>query len=142
MATGADAATINYNCFRLKTRARVALEGHIYSEMRMLCGGRGTVAVLTRDYIEGLQASDDDCDNLASLLTQIDGVKIGALLTEVKSRDAFKVSMRGRGYDVSAVCGRFGGGGHAGAAGCTLTGMTAQEAADAISEALEETLDA
>lgn len=142
MAAGADAATINYNCFRLKSRARVALEGHIYSEMRMLCGGRGAVAVLTRDYIEGLQASDDDCDNLASLLTQIDGVKIGALLTEVKSRDAFKVSMRGRGYDVSAVCGRFGGGGHAGAAGCTLIGMTAREAADAISEALEETLDA
>ena len=142
MAAGADAATINYNCFRLKTRARVALEGHIYSEMQMVREGRGAAALLTRDYIEGLQATDDDCDNLGSLLTQIDGVKIGALLTEVKSRDAFKVSMRGRGIDVSAVCAKFGGGGHAGAAGCTLTGMTAEEARNAITAALEEALDA
>ena len=142
MAAGADAATINYNCFRLKTRARVALEGHIYSEMQMVREGRGAAALLTRDYIEGLQATDDDCDNLASLLTQIDGVKIGALLTEVKSRDAIKVSMRGRGIDVSAVCAKFGGGGHAGAAGCTLTGMTAEEACSAITAALEEALDA
>lgn len=142
MAVGADAANINYENFRLKTRARVALEGHIYSEMALLRAGRGAVALLTRDYIESLQASDDDCDNLASLLTQIDGVKIGALLTEVKTRDAFKVSMRGRGYDVSAVCGRFGGGGHAGAAGCTLTGMSAEEAVSAISDAVEVALDA
>ena len=142
MAAGADAANINYVNFRLKTRARVALEGHIYSDMQMVRGGRGSAVLLTRDYIEGLQASDDDCDNLASLLTQIDGVEIGALLTEVKTRDAFKVSMRGRGHDVSAVCGKFGGGGHAGAAGCTLTGMDGAAALAAIIQALEEELDA
>ncbi len=139
---GANAADINYTNFRLKTRARVALEGHIYSEMQMVREGRGAIALLTRDYIEHLQATDDDCDNLGSLLTQIDGVKIGALLTEVKTRDAFKVSMRGRGIDVSVVCGHFGGGGHAGAAGCTLAGMTAAEAAAAISKALKAPPDA
>jgi nanoRNase/pAp phosphatase (c-di-AMP/oligoRNAs hydrolase) len=50
--------------------------------------------------------------------------------------------MRGRGHDVSAVCGKFGGGGHAGAAGCTLTGMDGHAALTAIIQALEEELDA
>lgn len=140
---GADYREINYRCFRLKTRARVALEGHLYSSLSMLSEGRGVTTVITRDLIQKLGATDDDMDNLASLLTQIEGVKIGALLTETPERDGFKVSMRGRGgFNVSEVCAAFDGGGHAGAAGCTLYNMNARDAENAIGKAIGDRLDA
>ena len=142
MKAGADFSNINYNCFRLKSQARIALEGHIFSSVRFLRGGRGAAAVITQQLIGDLRATDDDCDNLASLITQVDGVKIGALLTELKEGGGFRVSMRGRGYDVSQVCGRFGGGGHAGAAGCTLKDMDADQALETICTAIGDALDA
>ena len=124
---GADYKRINYNCFRLKTKARVALEGYIYSHMSLTCGGRAACAVLTRDFIESIGADDDDTDNLSSLMVQIDGIEVGSLLTQTKDRMAFKVSMRSRNVNVSEICALFGGGGHVSAAGCTIEGADAKE---------------
>ena len=124
---GADYKRINYNCFRLKTKARVALEGYIYSHMSLTCGGRAACAVLTRDFIESIGADDDDTDNLSSLMGQIDGIEVGSLLTQTKDRMAFKVSMRSRNVNVSEICALFGGGGHVSAAGCTIEGAAAKE---------------
>lgn len=142
MAAGARWQEINYRCFRLKTRARAALEGQIYAGMTLLKDGRGAVALLEQALLERLGATDDDCDNLASLLAQVEGVEIGALLTEVKGGGAWKVSVRSRGHDASRICAAFGGGGHAGAAGCTLQGLSGRAAAEAMTAALEAALDA
>ena len=137
MDLGADWHEINYRCFRLKTRARVAMEGHLYSTMTACRGGEGAVAVITREDIARVGAAEDDLENLSSLLTQIEGVRIAALLTETPERDGFKVSMRSYAYDVSKVCAVFGGGGHAGAAGCTIKNMDRRQAAAAVAEAME-----
>ncbi|MEA4920996.1 MAG: DHH family phosphoesterase [Clostridiaceae bacterium] len=140
---GADYREINYRCFRLKTRARVALEGHLYSSLAMVSEGRGAVSMITRDLLQTLGATEDDTDNLASLLTQIEGVKIGALLTEMPDQGGFKISMRGRsGFNVSEICALFGGGGHAGAAGCTLENMNARDAENTIKKVIGDRLDA
>lgn len=139
---GADWRDINYRCFRQKSRARTELEGYIYSEMDITSGGRVAVAVITRDDIERIGASDDDLDNLSSLITQIKGVEVGVLLTETTKRGDFKVSMRSGKYNVSEICAIFGGGGHAGAAGCTLHDTTAARAAGIVRRAIEEKINA
>ena len=50
------------------------------------------------------------------------GVQVGIVIRE-KDNDKFKISMRSASdIDVSAICQKFGGGGHVKAAGCTLEG--------------------
>lgn len=142
MTAGARWQEINDRCFRRKTRARAALEGHLYAHMTLLRSGRGAVALLEQAFLKEIGATDDDSDNLASLLSQLEGVEIGALLTEVKGGGAWKVSVRSRSYDAARICAAFGGGGHAGAAGCTLQGLSGPAALAAITAALEAALDA
>ncbi len=142
LEAGADFKEINYRCFRLKTKARAGIEAHLYSNMLFCRGGKGAVGVITRETIKRLGASEDDLDNLSSLIVETEGVEVGVLLTERAERDGFKVSMRSGKYDVSKICALFGGGGHAGAAGCTLYETSVNKAVDMLVKALEDAIDA
>lgn len=142
ISAGANYKEINYKCFSLKSKAKVALEGHLYSNMSLTKGGRCAVACISRDLIEELSAKLDDMDNLSSLIIQIEGVKAGALLTQNKERTAFKVSMRSNEINVSEICGLFGGGGHVAAAGCTIEGTDISEAIKTIEAAIGASIDA
>lgn len=142
LEAGADFKEINYRCFRLKTKARAGIEGHLYSNMLFCRGGRGAVGVITRETIKRLGANDDDLDNLSSLIVETEGVEIGVLLTERAEKDGFKVSMRSGKYDVSKICALFGGGGHAGAAGCTIYETSVNKTVDMLTKALEDAIDA
>ena len=58
--------------------------------------------------------------NVSSLLRSIEGVVMAALLREVDATNT-KVSVRALpGFDAAAVCEQFEGGGHKGAAGCSI----------------------
>ena len=74
--------------------------------------------------MERLGATEEDAEDLSSLLTVAEGVDCGALLRELRPGE-WKLSLRtganGR-VNASQVCRRFGGGGHAMAAGATLQG--------------------
>ena len=67
-------------------------------------------------------ACEDDMEGLSPLPRQIEGVWVGATLRR-KADGNYKVSVRtGTHADASAICALLGGGGHARAAGCTLSG--------------------
>lgn len=72
----------------------------------------------------------EDSESAIDTLRNIEGVEIAAFLKE--KGDAVKVSMRAKSAGrVDEIAVKFGGGGHAKAAGCTLD-MSVSEAADAI----------
>lgn len=51
----------------------------------------------------------------------LESIEVGILIRE-KEKGRFKISLRSTGdTDVSAICQKFGGGGHEKAAGCTIT---------------------
>ena len=80
---------------------------------------------------------EDDLDGISGFPRSIEGVKIAALLREIPG-GAVKASLRAvPGYDAAAICAQFGGGGHKGAAGCTLK-MSLKDAAEAIKAAMPE----
>src|SRR6202008_381966 len=61
-------------------------------------------------------------EDLVSYPRSLEGVKVAMLLRE-EGPDAVKVSLRAKGdVPVNRIAGRFGGGGHENAAGCTLKG--------------------
>ena len=103
--------------------------------MQLLSGGSIALCAIPVAVEEELGVSEDDWNDISSFLRSIEGVKMSALLRQ-SSESHVKASLRAvPGYDVSVICGQFGGGGHAGAAGCSVK-MTLQEAAAAIGNAM------
>ena len=71
---------------------------------------------------------DTDLDSVVNLLRSIHGVGIAAVL-KPRGEELYKVSMRSKGqYTVNEICAALGGGGHACAAGCTVSAKTSQAA--------------
>ena len=86
-------------------------------------------------------SDESEVDRLANIPRQIEGVLVGVTMRELKDGN-FKASVRTHGdIDASAICGRLGGGGHMGAAGCTLTG-TKQQAINALVKEIQAEIDA
>ena len=121
LAHGADNAAANLVFFRQVSRARVELEGAIYSGMTFHRGNAVVVATVTQEMMRRCGATEDDCDDLASLTGRVRGCKVGITIRELESGES-KISVR-TSKDVSSIeiCSVFGGGGHEMAAGCTIS---------------------
>ena len=136
---GANLPKLNKPLFRYKSRARIMLEGLIYADMRSYRGGGVSMAVVTLDMLRRSNATEDDCDDLASLAGQVLGNKVAVTVRELREEPPrSKVSLRTDGYiDASAVCAKFGGGGHKMASGCELD-LPPEETAAAVLAAVDE----
>ncbi|MDR2357377.1 MAG: DHH family phosphoesterase [Oscillospiraceae bacterium] len=122
---GAPIARINRALFREKTRARAVLEGFIFSGLEFHFDGRAAISVITGDMLARAGATENDLDDIAALPGSIEGVWVGVTVRELSAPDDCKVSVRsGKDVDSNALCARFGGGGHAMAAGFTARART------------------
>lgn len=117
---GAENAALNKAFFRSYSFARLKLESMIYGELQSFRDHQINLAVVTLDMMERSGATEDDCDDLASLPGRIRGNVVGITIRELAEGQC-KVSLRTNDQvDSAAICARFGGGGHKMAAGCTL----------------------
>ncbi|MDO4749248.1 MAG: bifunctional oligoribonuclease/PAP phosphatase NrnA [Eubacteriales bacterium] len=118
---GADNRRLNKLLFRTSSRPRLMLEGMIYTGLRSARDGAVNVAVVTLDMMSRAGATEDDCDDIASLAGRVAGNRVSVTVREMEPGRC-KVSLRTDGVlDASAACARFGGGGHRMAAGCELS---------------------
>ena len=121
LLNGADAYNINRIMFETKTRARVEVEKDVYKNMQFFEDGKISLITLPRALLEKTGASEDELEGVSAMGRQIQGVEIALTLRE-KEDGSVKVSVRtGESVDASEICKNFGGGGHARAAGCTLS---------------------
>ncbi len=118
---GADYTTINRLMFDTKSRARVKVEQTALSSMEFYLNDECAIIVIPRSLVEETKVDESDLDGVSAMPRQIEGVKAGITLRE---REGFyKVSVRTvEPVNASDICIELGGGGHARAAGCTLTG--------------------
>ncbi len=120
IALGADHHKVVHDYFRRVSKARVMLEGMIYSGMRFYRDGKITVAFVTRKMLQDAGTTENDLDDLAGLPGRIAGNMLSILIKEQENGTS-KVSVRSTPeVDSCAICSQFGGGGHAMASGCTL----------------------
>lgn len=120
LETGIDAAAIDRAMFDTKSRARLEMERRVLDSIRFACGGQIAVIRITKKMIAEAGAVEDDLDGLATIPRGIEGVRVGVTLRE-KDDGFYKVSLRAVSpADAAKICEEFGGGGHRGAAGCTL----------------------
>jgi len=130
---------LNYILFDLKTKGRIALEEHIYKNMKIYLDGQCAVVVLPFSVIKDVDG--EEVGAVCAIPRQIEGVEVGVVLKEKKD-GSWKASMRANSRaDVQKICGVFGGGGHKKAAGCTFTDCTPEQAIEKIIPVIREALE-
>ncbi len=124
---GADGHRINRVMFDTKSRARIDMERCVMDTIRYFYDNRVAVIKITNEMIASTGAAEGDIEGLASIPRAIEGVVIGVTIRE-KAGGGYKISLRAQPpQNASEICAVFGGGGHAGAAGCTFN-TTLEEA--------------
>ena len=135
---GADVNAIHYHMFTKQSPARAKLFGYTMSNIRYFHQNRLAVATVRLSDFERAGAKQDETEGFIDFIMTIDGVEIGACVMEV-SKDKYKISLRSKSADVSAVASTFGGGGHTLASGCQIMGDY-EEVIDKISFAVSRYL--
>ncbi|MDD3192446.1 MAG: DHH family phosphoesterase [Oscillospiraceae bacterium] len=122
---GADAYRINRRMFSTKSKARIAMEREVLDSLVYAMDGKIAVIAVTGEMLARTGAEESELDGLSSIPREIEGVQVGVTLRE--KADGFKVSLRTvEKIDASHICAVFGGGGHARAAGCFISGSLEQ----------------
>lgn len=128
---------LNQKLFETVSLSRLRVQGYLVENAIFLNGGKIALCVLPKAVEEELGATEDDLDNISSFPRTIAGVELAATLRQ-ESDGRVKISLRAApGYDASAICAKFGGGGHKGAAGCSMT-CTMDEAVESLKKAILE----
>lgn len=132
---GLDVGRINSLTYDSHPFRRVELMRALLNTLELTGGGRVAHWELTMAVRESLGLKPEDSEGLIDIIRAIDGV-IVALFFEELPDGKIRVSMRSKDprIDASNVCGLFGGGGHALAAGIRMAGP--------MSEAKQQVLEA
>jgi phosphoesterase RecJ-like protein len=111
---------------RLSSRVplrRYKLLSAALATIELACDGNIAFMTITKEMVKEAGATWEDTGGTVDYTRAIDGVDCGVLITPAK-RGGVRVSLRSKAHkiDAGAVCKELGGGGHPGAAGCTLKG--------------------
>lgn len=119
-ACGAEVQKLNFELFRQVSRARITLEGMISAGLKFYHDGALVVATVTDEMMKAAGATENDCDDIAGIPGKVEGCIVSMVIRELEAGKC-KVSVRSQpSFDSSAICAKFGGGGHKMASGCTV----------------------
>lgn len=122
MDAGANTGDIIQTFFETKSKAYALLERMALDSLQLYFDDRCAVITMTQEMFRLSQADDSETDRISALPRQIEGVKIGVTMREMKD-GSFKVSLRTNNpLNAAVLAGKMGGGGHLRAAGCRLDG--------------------
>ena len=128
---GADTFAINQALFETNSLARLKVQSYMLENAKFLQDGKVAICCLPKAVEAQFGAGEDDLDNISGFPRSIEGVKLAVTLRD-ENETKVKMSVRAvPGYDASALCAKFGGGGHKGAAGASMQ-MTMDEAVKAV----------
>ena len=142
LEAGAEQGEINRRLFESKTFKQVKAEGEAASRLVLHDGGR--IASVTFPYSSkfALSLSDENLETIIDVPRSIGGVEVAYSVRQPEDKPFFRVSMRSaKEVDVSAICARFGGGGHIRAAGCSLEAANVREAEEIILRAVRQAME-
>ena len=131
---GARGNMINRLMFDTKSRSQLEIERMALSTLKYCLDGRIAAVRITTEMMERSGADESETEAIASMPRQIEGVLVGITVKQ-KPEGVCRISVRAsEEIDASEICRLFGGGGHKGAAGCTVTG-TPDEAEELLTAA-------
>jgi phosphoesterase RecJ-like protein len=140
MERGGDLYQIVEAVFNTRPLSTVLLWSKALGNVSLGAGGRVIFVHIVPKMLEEAGAKEEELEGLSSYLATVsNGVKVAAVLKE-RPEGTTRVSLRSRpGVDVAAIARRFGGGGHAQAAGADIP-ATGNQAEQLFLKACEEVL--
>jgi bifunctional oligoribonuclease and PAP phosphatase NrnA len=138
VADGADPNRVYRLLYETRSLASLRLWARAIGRARPAAAGRALLTLLSADDFTATGASDDETEGIVDALRSVPGVEVAAL-ARPHGDGLVRVSLRSEGFDVSAVAGLKGGGGHRQAAGFT-TGGTVEGVTEWLSTVLDERL--
>jgi phosphoesterase RecJ-like protein len=136
VARGARPAVASEELYERESPGKLQLLQRFLASFRFECGGRVCIGVLPAGIYEQTGTQPEDIEGMVDYARGVDGVEIGVLIEE--RQGAIKASLRGKepSLRVDLIAARFGGGGHACAAGLSQPHMGLAEFAPRLSAAL------
>lgn len=122
VAAGADPVWIARTHYDSNNLGRVRLFGAVLSGMQLGPGGQVAVLTVTERMAAEADGTYDDAEGVINFPLSVQAIQAVAFFKE-QAAGAWRVSLRSKGpVDVGAIAQAFGGGGHANASGCGVTG--------------------
>ncbi len=127
MEVGVDTDKMYKALYQNERAARVRLQTRAMDSLDLPLDGRLAVMTVEKDDFARTSAGLPDTENLINLPLQIASVEVSLLFTENPQGGPIRVSLRSKGQvDVAKFAERFGGGGHARAAGLKIEAPLAE----------------
>ncbi len=134
VAAGANPGEIAQAVYLSQPLSKLRLLTAVLQTLEVHPSGKIACIELTRRTLTETGAESNDTEGIVTHALSIDGVMMVAFLRQMKD-DLIRVSLRSKpGYDVARIARRHGGGGHANAAGLSLTGDLAEARARIVAD--------
>ncbi|MCL6611902.1 MAG: bifunctional oligoribonuclease/PAP phosphatase NrnA [Peptococcaceae bacterium] len=138
MEAGIPASAINVRLYEEKPLQTVQVLGAALEKLRISPCGKVAWVVVERELLARFSAGDEHTDGLVNFVRTIKGVEVAILFRELDP-GRYKVGFRSKGeVDVHRLAARLGGGGHARASGCVISGDLTQVIENVVRETLRD----
>lgn len=118
---GANHSQICRNLFEMKSKTALYAEAFAMENVKYLCNGKITYVKITEADKLARGFEDEDTYDVINVIRRAEGVKV-AIFAREREPGQYKISTRSTGdVDMAKTCALFGGGGHVGAAGCSVS---------------------
>ena len=132
---GAPLSDISRRLYRSKPDAQLRLFGRVLDRLESADDGRIVWSSLTEADVVETGAERAHSEGIIDLLSQAEAAEVAILFKEAGTATRISVRTRPGGVDATVLTGRFGGGGHARAAGATIAGPLAEARPAVLAEA-------
>jgi phosphoesterase RecJ-like protein len=116
-----DISCINRHIFKSMSEGRLRLLVRVLGGLKSFSAGRIVVLTITKQDLLACGCQPYETEGLVDYAVNIETAEVGVTILE-GDNNAYKVSFRSNGADVSKIAGEFGGGGHVRASGCVAVG--------------------
>ncbi len=141
VAAGADAHAIAQAAVARRPLPHLVLKGRALADLKQYLDGRVLLSVVTAEDFAAAGANRTHTEEIIDDIRLAPDVDVYVLLKAVGDNDAWEASLRSGAIDCAEVARRFGGGGHAEAAGFSFSGSLEEarrHLLDALAEALSQ----
>ncbi len=135
VGAGAPLSDISWRIYRSKPTGQLRLFGRVLDRLELADGGRIVWSSLTEADIEATGTDRAHSEGIIDLLSQAEAAEVAILFKEAGAQTRISVRTRPGGVDATVLTGRFGGGGHARAAGATIAAPLADARPAVLAEA-------
>jgi phosphoesterase RecJ-like protein len=143
MEAGVDTDAMYQRLYQSERPQRLALQTRAQQSLEYRADGKLAVMTITSDDFKSTGAGVPATENVINVPLQVAMVRVSMLVVEPPEGGTIRISLRSKGdLDVARFCERFGGGGHARAAGMKLDGSileVREKIADALASELSKT---